>query len=104
MHKVIGVGSGSTIVSVVAAFAKDLEAQKERWFIPTGVQSRDLIVESGLRLGDVGTSLFVEIRKYSYLLLHRQTSLRRLTSRLTAPTTSTQTWVRLLSPSTPCFR
>ncbi|KAL8280800.1 hypothetical protein RQP46_006804 [Phenoliferia psychrophenolica] len=53
VHKVIGIGSGSTIVSVVDAFGKDPAAHADRWFIPTSAVSQALLVKAGLRLGDV---------------------------------------------------
>ncbi|KAJ7901611.1 ribose-5-phosphate isomerase [Mycena leptocephala] len=46
-HRVIGIGSGSTVPYVVE------QANQERVFIPTGFQSKELIVSSGLNLGDV---------------------------------------------------
>ncbi|KAM0748742.1 ribose-5-phosphate isomerase [Meredithblackwellia eburnea MCA 4105] len=52
-HKVIGIGSGSTIVAVVEELVKDMDAQKDRWFVPTGWQSRKLIVDSGLKLAGI---------------------------------------------------
>jgi len=53
-HKVIGIGSGSTVPFVVErilAQGNDLNAH--RVFIPTGFQSKELIVKAGLSLGDV---------------------------------------------------
>ncbi|KAF8066754.1 ribose 5-phosphate isomerase A-domain-containing protein [Lyophyllum atratum] len=53
-HKVIGVGSGSTVPYVVERIVQQgVEANKNRVFIPTGFQSKELIVNSGLNLGDV---------------------------------------------------
>jgi len=53
-HKVIGIGSGSTVPYVVQRIVeRGLEANKDRVFIPTGFQSKELIVSSGLNLGDV---------------------------------------------------
>lgn len=52
--KVIGIGSGSTVPFVVERIAQQgPEANKSRWFIPTGFQSKELIVKAGLNLGDV---------------------------------------------------
>ena len=56
--KVVGIGSGSTIVYAVEMILqlKDLE---EVVFVPTGFQSKELIVQGGLRLGEVSEySLF----------------------------------------------
>ncbi|KAF8906894.1 ribose-5-phosphate isomerase [Mucidula mucida] len=53
-HRVIGIGSGSTVPYVVERIVmQGLEANQERVFIPTGFQSKELIVSSGLSLGDV---------------------------------------------------
>ena len=50
--KVVGIGSGSTIVYAVEKILQlpDLENVV---FIPTGFQSKELIVRGGLRLGDI---------------------------------------------------
>jgi len=53
-HKVIGIGSGSTVPYVVERIIQQgVEANNGRVFIPSGFQSKQLIVEAGLRLGDV---------------------------------------------------
>jgi len=53
-HRVIGIGSGSTVPYVVERIIQQgSEANKNRVFIPSGFQSKQLIVEGGLRLGDV---------------------------------------------------
>jgi len=53
-HTVIGIGSGSTVPYVVERIvAQGAEANKNRVFIPTGFQSKELIVSANLRLGDV---------------------------------------------------
>ncbi|KAK0495655.1 ribose 5-phosphate isomerase A-domain-containing protein [Armillaria luteobubalina] len=53
-HRVIGIGSGSTVPYVVERIVmQGYEANKDRVFIPTGFQSRELIISSGLGLGDV---------------------------------------------------
>ncbi|KDQ51884.1 hypothetical protein JAAARDRAFT_198755 [Jaapia argillacea MUCL 33604] len=53
-HKVIGIGSGSTVPYVVERIiAQGREANKDRVFIPTGFQSKELIVSGQLLLGDV---------------------------------------------------
>ncbi|WFD34173.1 ribose-5-phosphate isomerase [Malassezia cuniculi] len=55
-HRYIGIGSGSTVPYVVERIlAQGDEANKERWFIPTSFQSKQLIVGNGLRLGDIDT-------------------------------------------------
>jgi len=50
--RVVGIGSGSTIVYAVEKILqlKDLENVV---FVPTGFQSRELIVQGGLRLGEI---------------------------------------------------
>ncbi|KIK63899.1 hypothetical protein GYMLUDRAFT_162045 [Collybiopsis luxurians FD-317 M1] len=53
-YRVIGIGSGSTVPYVVERIvSQGAEANKNRVFIPTGFQSKELIVSSGLSLGDV---------------------------------------------------
>jgi len=53
-HKVIGIGSGSTVPYVVERIvAQGAELNKTRVFIPTGFQSKNLIVDYGLVLGDI---------------------------------------------------
>ncbi|KAL9709525.1 ribose-5-phosphate isomerase rki1 [Leucoagaricus gongylophorus] len=53
-HVIIGIGSGSTVPYVVERIVQQgVEANKKRVFIPTGFQSKQLIVEAGLSLGDV---------------------------------------------------
>ncbi|KAJ7267448.1 ribose-5-phosphate isomerase [Mycena rebaudengoi] len=53
-HRVIGIGSGSTVPYVVERIVQlGAEANQGRVFIPTGFQSKELIVSSGLSLGDV---------------------------------------------------
>ncbi|GLB41024.1 putative ribose-5-phosphate isomerase [Lyophyllum shimeji] len=53
-HTVIGVGSGSTVPYVVERILEQgQELNKNRVFIPTSFQSRELIVNNGLNLGDV---------------------------------------------------
>jgi len=52
--RVIGIGSGSTVPYVVERIIQQgLEVNKGRVFIPSGFQSKQLIVEAGLGLGDV---------------------------------------------------
>lgn len=53
-HKVIGIGSGSTVPYVVERIVQQGEdLNRHRVFIPTGFQSKELIVTSNLSLGDV---------------------------------------------------
>lgn len=53
-HTIIGIGSGSTVPYVVERIVQQgVEANKKRVFIPTGFQSKQLIVEASLNLGDV---------------------------------------------------
>ncbi|KAH8823238.1 ribose-5-phosphate isomerase [Flagelloscypha sp. PMI_526] len=53
-HKVIGIGSGSTVPYVVERIVQQgKELNKDRVFIPTGFQSKQLIVEAGLLLADI---------------------------------------------------
>ncbi|TDL20521.1 ribose 5-phosphate isomerase [Rickenella mellea] len=53
-HKIIGIGSGSTVPYVVERIvAQGEDLNRDRVFIPTGFQSKELIVKANLRLGDV---------------------------------------------------
>jgi len=53
-HRVIGIGSGSTVPYVVERIIQQgREVNKGRVFIPTGFQSKELIVKGNLMLGDV---------------------------------------------------
>ena len=54
--RVVGIGSGSTIVYAVEKILQlaDLE---DVVFVPTGFQSRELIVQGGLRLGAISESV-----------------------------------------------
>ncbi|KAF6760475.1 ribose-5-phosphate isomerase [Ephemerocybe angulata] len=53
-HRVIGIGSGSTVPYVVERIVQQgQEANKGRVFIPTGFQSRQLILNAKLSVGDV---------------------------------------------------
>lgn len=53
-HKIIGIGSGSTVPYVVdRIIAQGIDANKSRVFVPTGFQSKELIIKGGLVLGDV---------------------------------------------------
>jgi hypothetical protein len=50
--KVVGIGSGSTVVYAVERILQ-LKDLGDVVFIPTGFQSRELIVKGGLRLGEI---------------------------------------------------
>ena len=53
-HKVIGVGSGSTVVHVVnRLLQRDPELNAKTVFVPTSFQSRGLLLDGGLTVGDV---------------------------------------------------
>ncbi|TCD64976.1 ribose-5-phosphate isomerase rki1 [Steccherinum ochraceum] len=53
-HKIIGIGSGSTVPYVVERIlTQGSSVNKDRIFIPTGFQSRQLIISAQLTLGDV---------------------------------------------------
>lgn len=53
-HQIIGIGSGSTVPYVVERIVQQgQKVNTNRWFVPTGFQSKELIVKSGLKLGDV---------------------------------------------------
>ncbi|AEY95441.1 FACL077Cp [Eremothecium gossypii FDAG1] len=57
-HRVVGIGSGSTVVYVAERIGKyqaspELKAKVEFICIPTGFQSRQLILDNGLRLGSI---------------------------------------------------
>ncbi|PWN52382.1 ribose 5-phosphate isomerase [Violaceomyces palustris] len=61
-HTVIGIGSGSTVPYVVERIAQQGEAvNAKRWFVPTGFQSRELIIDAGLKLGDVDSFPFIDV-------------------------------------------
>jgi len=47
-YKFVGVGSGSTIVYVVKAIARQLNESSSIQFVPTGYQSRQVIIDNGL--------------------------------------------------------
>jgi len=60
--KVIGIGSGSTVPYVVERIiAQGEKLNKDRVFIPTGFQSKELIVKGGLRLGDVDQYPIIDV-------------------------------------------
>ena len=60
--KVIGIGSGSTVPYVVERIlAQGPEVNKDRVFIPTGFQSKELIVGAQLRLGDLDEYPYIDV-------------------------------------------
>ncbi|KAG5645675.1 ribose-5-phosphate isomerase rki1 [Asterophora parasitica] len=61
-HSVIGIGSGSTVPYVVERIVQQgPAANRGRIFIPTGFQSKELIVSSGLNLGDVDQHATIDV-------------------------------------------
>ncbi|KAI9888755.1 MAG: ribose-5-phosphate isomerase rki1 [Vezdaea aestivalis] len=61
----VGIGSGSTVVYVVEAIAaKGPAVTSKIIFVPTGFQSRELIVEAGLPLGSIDSLVPLETTKY----------------------------------------
>jgi ribose 5-phosphate isomerase A len=53
-YRYIGIGSGSTVVYVVEAIAdRGREVTSKMIFVPTGDQSKQLIIEAGLPLGSI---------------------------------------------------
>jgi Ribose 5-phosphate isomerase A (phosphoriboisomerase A) len=61
-YRCIGIGSGSTVVYVVEAIAeKGPEITSKMIFIPTGDQSKQLIIEAGLPLGSIDALPPVEL-------------------------------------------
>jgi len=61
-HKIIGIGSGSTVPYVVDRIvAQGVDFNKGRVFIPTGFQSKQLILAANLTLGDVDQYSVIDI-------------------------------------------
>lgn len=61
-YRYIGIGSGSTVVYVVEAIAeKGPEVTSKMIFVPTGDQSKQLIIEAGLPLGSIDALPPVEV-------------------------------------------
>lgn len=61
-YRYIGIGSGSTVVYVVEAIAaKGRDVTSQMIFVPTGEQSKQLIIEAGLPLGGIDALPPVEI-------------------------------------------
>jgi hypothetical protein len=72
--KVVGIGSGSTVVYAVEKILQ-MEGLREAVFVPTGFQSRELIVRAGLRLGEISEyvrgeeNVMVGIRNWMWILM-----------------------------------
>lgn len=61
-YSYVGIGSGSTVVYVVEAIAaKGRDVTSHIIFVPTGEQSKQLIIEAGLQLGSIDALPPVEI-------------------------------------------
>lgn len=61
-HKIVGIGSGSTVPYVVERILQQgTELNKDRVFIPTGFQSKELIISGHLNLGDVDQFLTIDV-------------------------------------------
>jgi ribose 5-phosphate isomerase A len=61
-YRHIGIGSGSTVVYVVEAIAeKGPEVTSKMIFVPTGDQSKQLIIEAGLPLGSIDALPPIEV-------------------------------------------
>jgi len=61
-HKIIGIGSGSTVPYVVDKILQQgQEINKDRIFLPTGFQSKELIIKGGLRLGDIDQFTHIDV-------------------------------------------
>lgn len=59
-HKVIGIGSGSTVVYVAERIGQ-LSNKSDFICIPTGFQSKQLIIDNGLRLGGLEENSIIDI-------------------------------------------
>ncbi|RKF79511.1 Ribose-5-phosphate isomerase [Golovinomyces cichoracearum] len=65
-YRAIGIGSGSTIVYVVEAIAaKDRHVTNRMVFVPTGPQSKQLIIEAGLPLGSIDSLQTIQLQQLS---------------------------------------
>lgn len=59
---IIGIGSGSTVPYVVERIVQQgPQVNAKRWFVPTGFQSKELIVQAGLQLGDVDSFPVIDV-------------------------------------------
>lgn len=60
--RIIGIGSGSTVPYVVERIVQQgKELNSGRIFLPTGFQSKELIVSNGLQLGDVDCHPIIDV-------------------------------------------
>lgn len=59
-HKVIGIGSGSTVVYIAERIGQ-LESKSAFTCIPTGFQSKQLIIDNGLNLGSIEENPAIDI-------------------------------------------
>lgn len=60
--RIIGIGSGSTVPYVVERIVQQgWKVNQGRWFVPTGFQSKELIVKAGLSLGDVDSFPVIDV-------------------------------------------
>lgn len=63
-YRYIGIGSGSTVVYVVEAIAeRGRDVTSKMIFVPTGDQSKQLIIEAGLPLGSIDSLPPVDINQ-----------------------------------------
>lgn len=54
--------TGSTVPYVVERIVQQgKKVNENRWFIPTGFQSKELVVKNGLRLGDVDSFPLIDV-------------------------------------------
>lgn len=61
-HVIIGIGSGSTVPYVVERIVQQgPQVNGKRRFVPTGFQSKELIVKAGLQLGDVDSLPVIDV-------------------------------------------
>lgn len=59
-HKVIGIGSGSTVVYIAERIGQ-LETKSSFTCVPTGFQSKQLIIDNGLKLGTIEENPVIDI-------------------------------------------
>lgn len=60
IHKIIGIGSGSTVVYIAERIGQ-LENKSTFTCIPTGFQSKQLIIDNGLNLGSIEENPVIDI-------------------------------------------
>jgi ribose 5-phosphate isomerase A len=67
-YQYIGIGSGSTVVYVVDAIAKKgREVTSKMTFIPTGDQSKQMIIEAGLNLGSIDSLPLIDASQEKFV-------------------------------------